>query len=1170
MRLSKIKLAGFKSFVDPTTIPLPSNLIGIVGPNGCGKSNVIDAVRWVMGESSAKHLRGDSMTDVIFNGSTSRKPVGQASIELVFDNTDGRAGGQYAQYNEISVKRTVTRDGQSSYFLNGTRCRRRDITDLFLGTGLGPRSYAIIEQGTISRIIEARPEDLRIFLEEAAGISKYKERRRETENRMRHTRENLARLEDLRDELGKQLERLQRQARTAERFKELKAEERLLRAQLQALRFRVLSQGVRELDASIAEQETAYQAGLARQRSVEAEIEKQREGHVEATEGFNEVQGRFYGIGADIARLEQSIQHTRERRQQQQQDLQQLEGALREAQTHLGSDRERLAQLEAALADIEPQRAQAEQAEAEAAAGLAESEQAMQDWQAGWAQFNQRATEPAREAEVERTRIQHLDQQNFQTQQRLERFEEERRSHSTEAVEQEMAELAERLAVLEAQIGEHQGRLQGRQRAIAEQRERNHQLGPRLDQARSVLQRLRGRHASLEALQQAALGKRAGAITGWLEQQGLADAARLAEEIAVDKGWERAVETVLGANLQAICVEDIDPLAAMLGAVDKGSLTLFQTGTPGVVEAPAAAQSLAARVRAPWSLTSLLAGVYTADSLEGALAVRRGLGAAESVITPDGIWLGPNWLRLARDSDEQAGVLQREQEIKEAEAEIQRLEAEADELQTQLEDGREALRQLETEREDAQSVLNRSNREHAGLQADLSARRARLEQLQARHERLASESAEAREQIERNAAELAEARGRLQQALDSMELLTQEREALERRREELRGALDTARQQARGTRDAAHDVKLRSETLRTEQASTRQALERVTTQLSQLNQRQAQLSESLQESGTPLEDMGRELEELLEKRMQVEEELSAARRRLEDIDHRMRELEAERNRAEEQVLETRGRLEQARVGSQELRVRSDTLREQVAEGGFELDAVLAELPEGAEEAAWAEQVETVGQRLGRLGPINLAAIDEYKEQSERKAYLDSQHADLNEALETLESAIRKIDRETRTRFKETYDKVNSGLQAAFPRLFGGGHAYLELTGEDLLETGVTVMARPPGKRNSTIHLLSGGEKALTAVALVFAIFELNPAPFCMLDEVDAPLDEANVGRFCNLVKEMSERTQFIFITHNKATMEVAQQLTGVTMHEPGVSRLVAVDVDEAAEMARAG
>jgi len=1170
MRLNKIKLAGFKSFVDPTSIPLPSNLIGIVGPNGCGKSNVIDAVRWVMGESSAKHLRGDSMADVIFNGSSSRKPVGQASIELVFDNSDGSVGGQYAQYNEISVKRVVSRDGQSNYYLNGTRCRRRDITDLFLGTGLGPRSYAIIEQGTISRIIEAKPEELRIFLEEAAGISKYKERRRETENRMRHTRENLDRLNDLRDELTKQLSHLQRQAKTAEKYKELKQEERLLRAQLQALRWQALDAQAGEVEARIKDSENRHEAEVARQRSTEAEIEKQRELHVEANDSFNAVQARYYSVGADIARLEQNIQHARERRQQQQQDLAQLERTLEESRAHLANDQRRLEELRVSLQENEPALQAAQEAEQASAAALAEAEQAMQDWQAAWDAFNQEAAEPARTAEVERARIEHQEQHSVQLSQRLERYEEELAAQSTQALEAEIADLSQRSTEAEAEAQRHQTQLQELKDRIGAQREQNNACSRELDEARSELQSLRGRHASLEALQQAALGKREGAVSDWLQHQNLAEARRLAEGIEVERGWERALECVLGLNLEAVCTEGIDPLVGVLGELEHGALVLFDTqARADVAQAPTAAgkTALLDKVSAPWSLADLLTGVYVADSLEQALAERQGLAAHESFITREGIWVGRGWLRVVREEDERAGVLEREQEIKELGARLHSLAERVETLQEQLDTGREALHAQEAERDAAQAAFNQANHAQAGLRADLSARQARLEQARNRHQRLEADIEETRNQIARDGEELAAARGRLESALERMQALEQRREQLNAERETLRERLDQARERARADRDSAHAIDLRTGNLRTELASTEQGLERVQGQLEQLGTRREELQAALAEGEAPIKAMGEELEGLLAQRVSIESELAEARTRLEAIDHRLRELDTERAEAEQRVQEIRSELEQVRIGWQEVKVRRQTLQEQVAESGHELKALLQEMPEGAEEAQWAEQVETMERRIQRLGPINLAAIEEFEQQSERKNYLDAQHADLSEALETLESAIRKIDRETRTRFKETFDKVNAGVQSMFPRLFGGGHAYLDLTGEDLLETGVTVMARPPGKRNSTIHLLSGGEKALTAVALVFAIFELNPAPFCLLDEVDAPLDDANVGRFSQLVKEMSDRTQFIFITHNKVTMEIAAHLTGVTMNEPGVSRLVAVDVDEAVELA---
>jgi len=695
MQLTKLKLSGFKSFVDPTTVPLPSQLIGVVGPNGCGKSNIIDAVRWVMGESSARHLRGDSMADVIFNGSSSRKPVGQATVELVFDNTDAAVGGQYAQYNEIAIKRTVTRDGQSLYHLNGSRCRRRDITDIFLGTGLGPRSYSIIEQGTISRIIEAKPEEIRVFLEEAAGISKYKERRRETETRMRHTRENLERLSDLREELDKQLNRLQRQARTAERYKILREEERLMKAQLQALRWAVLNEQAEVAENRIREQETEQESAIANQRNIEAEIEKQRSLHSESHDRFNEIQSRFYSVGADIARLEQTLQHAKERRQQQQQDLAQLEKDGQEAQGHQAADRKRIDEIQAQLRQLEPQLQQLEESESLSAQQLAEAEEAMQSWQTEWEAFNQQAAEPAQQAEVERTRIMHLEQKLSRLQQRLEKVQQELGQQSPEQLQAEVEQLQQQQAEIEAKVQQQQALLSEKQQQIRALRESGHSLNSQLDQARSELQNMRGRSASLEALQQAALGKEKGAVSEWLQGQQLQDAPRLAEELEVTTGWEQAVECVLGGHLEAVCVSEVDPLVSMLDDLKEGSLNLFDISANVTAAEYSKATPLIDKVSAPWSLAPLLGGIYAVETLNEALTLRSQLVDGESIVTQDGIWLGANWLRVVRDTDEKAGVLRREHELKTLAADIETQQQLVQKLQAQLEAEREKLQEVE-------------------------------------------------------------------------------------------------------------------------------------------------------------------------------------------------------------------------------------------------------------------------------------------------------------------------------------------------------------------------------------------------------------------------------------------------------------------------------------------
>lgn len=1168
MRLSKLKLAGFKSFVDPTTVEFPSQLSGVVGPNGCGKSNIIDAVRWVMGESSAKHLRGESMADVIFNGSTGRKPVGQATIELVFENNEGKLGGEFANFSEISIKRTVTRDGQSNYHLNGTRCRRRDITDIFLGTGLGPRSYAIIEQGTISRLIEAKPEELRVFLEEAAGISKYKERRRETETRIKHTRENLERLSDLRDELEKQLGRLKRQANTAEKYKILREEERLLKAQLTALRWLLKQDEATKTEAQIRELETVLESAIAKQRSIEAQIEAQRESHIEASDIFSEVQSRFYSVGTEIAKIEQSIQHAKERRQQQQQDLLQLEQDWQEAHAHHETDQKRLNSVKENLSEVEPKLDQLEESAEMSAEALQEAESAMQAWQSEWDRFSEAATEPARNAEVERTHIQHVEEHLQRQKQRLERLQEELQKQADEQLINESGELEQQLQKDEAEIQQAQAMLEERQRLISQLRDSVHLSNTQLDESRGKLQNLRGRSASLEALQQAALGKEEGAVTQWLTRQHLQDAPRLAEELDVEADWAKAAECVLGEHLEAVCVDGVDPLADVLDSFEEGTLTLFDTradsGT-GVVQA----DSLASKIKAPWKLTSLLQGVFVADNLSQALSMRAKLQDGESIVTREGIWLGKNWLRVARDKDEKAGVLQREKTLKSLTAETNELQAMVQQIQQQLETEREQLGSAELDRDSSQSTINQLSRQRANRQSDLSARKARLEQMQTRKEEQRVEAEEVRLEVEKDNQDLAISREKLETALDAMARFEGQRVELQQRRDSCQEGLRTKREQARVDRDAAHEIKVRIETLRAEFNSTEHALGRMQERQQQLAMRRDELLKAAEESDAPIEDMNKNLAVLLDARIKVEEELSLARTKVEAIDFHMRELEESRSTAENSVQEVRGSLESIRMGWQEVKVRRQTLEEAIAETSFVLQILIDEMPEDANEAMWQHNVDEIEQSIQRLGPINLAAIEEYEQEAERKKYLDDQDKDLTDALTTLENAIAKIDSETRTRFKETFDKVNSGVKELFPRLFGGGHAYLELTDDNLLDAGVTIMARPPGKRNSTIHLLSGGEKALTAVSLVFAIFQLNPAPFCMLDEVDAPLDDANVGRFCDMVKYMSDKTQFIFITHNKITMEISQHLTGVTMHEPGVSRLVAVDVEKAVALATA-
>jgi chromosome segregation protein len=1170
MRLKCIKLAGFKSFVDPTTVSFPSNLCAVVGPNGCGKSNIIDAVRWVMGESSAKHLRGESMTDVIFNGSGGRKPVGQASIELVFDNSDGSLGGEYAGWSEISIKRKVTRDSQSNYYLNGNKCRRRDITDIFLGTGLGPRSYAIIEQGMISSLIEAKPDELRVYIEEAAGISKYKERRRDTESRMRRTKENLERLTDIREELGRQLNRLERQSLAAEKYAELKKEERQSKAELQALRWRGLESQSIERRKSISDLELKAEALVTERSGCDTALERHRAESTELGDTFNEVQGRYYSIGAEVARVEQAIQHVQDRARELQQDLTQTERNFVESEEHLRVDRQKAQSWDTELQEITPELEKVVAAEELSQAALQQAEEVMQSWQASWDDFNHTASEPRQQAEVQQSRIQHLEQVLRRLAERLEKIQSEHQGLSDSSVQEDITLLQEQLAEVELASDDKKSHLDTITEQMDSARKQGKRANTELDESRTTMQTMLGRQASLEALQQAALSGE-GDQQQWLESKQLASQPRLAETLQVEAGWETAVETVLGSYLQAVCVDNLGGLGGQLDTFAKGELVLVDKALDmdaRNASGEVLSNKLSGKVNGEYT-AAMLGGIYAVDDLNSALGMREKLSAGESVVTRDGLWMGANWLRVARDQDATAGVLKRRQELEGLEAELINCRDRVNGIEQQKNISEKQLRDLEAQREVISGEVAEQQRQYAELRSKLSASQMQVEQFAARRERAEQELAEAEQQQQQEQENLAEARQLLSGAIEVMEQDTQRREVLLRQRDDYRSALDQARQSARHDRDRSHELAMREKSVSTQLQSVREGIGRLEIQVARLQERREQLRESFNQDEDPSFELKEQLAAQLEIRLRVEEQLADARRAVEAVEHQMRDVEQRRNKLEQEIQEQRSLLEQQRLVAQDLATRSKTIEEQISEHHFDLEPLLEALPEDADPVQWEQTLERIGHQIQRLGPINLAAIDEYKVESERKAYLDAQNTELEDALETLESAIRKIDRETRTRFKETFDRINVSLQELFPKLFGGGHAYLELTGEDLLDTGVTIMARPPGKKNTTVHLLSGGEKALTAIALVFSIFHLNPAPFCMLDEVDAPLDDANVARYARMVEEMSAKVQFVYISHNKIAMEMANQLMGVTMHEPGVSRLVSVDVNQAVELAEA-
>ncbi len=1163
MRLESIRLVGFKSFVDPVTVPFDGNMTAIVGPNGCGKSNIIDAVRWVMGESSAKTLRGESMSDVIFNGSTARKPVGQASIELHFDNRDGSMGGLYAQYAEIAVKRQVTREGQSSYFFNGQKCRRRDIADLFLGTGLGPRSYAIIGQGMISRLIEARPEELRATLEEAAGISKYKERRRETENRMRRTQENLERLEDIREELDKQLERLKRQAEAARRYQQLKNEEHRVKGELALLRARALRASQAEEESRVAELETAVEREVLGLRQCETRLEEARADHDRLATELEAQQSRFFETTTAIARLEQDLEHARARDAQLARDLEAARRELAELDRLGEDDGERLVKLDERLEALTPEREELAARLEELEAALEEAEPGAEEADAAWETFSEQWREASHDAERRQDRLRDLEL-------RLESLEADARRRRQQyeelpdiaALGEQRTELAERLAELEEEREVLEARRESLQSTRDAAREATREAEAARETDRQRRSELAGELASLEALIEAGLADHDEALDRHLADHGLSEAPRLGERLAVTPGWETAVSWVLAPWLRARLV-GLDGHHAALES-PPGELGLVEEAA---VEAPE--ESLAARVQGAGAAARWLAAIRCVDSREAAWAERRTLAPGESLITADGLWLGAGWVRHRGQGDGPDALLVSRRRQAEVSETLEEVEARLAEQEERLAEAAERTERAEADLEACRLAERDLDQRHQQLAVQDSGLASRLEHLEGRAAELAEELEGLAESGEETRLAIEEERERWQAAMARLEEGAERRERLERERQEARERLSGLRGQQRPLAEQLQRLALEQERLAAERAGLAEQQGRSGEARERLEGRLEELEEEREQLREPEEERRERLDELLDRREREERSLNAVRARAAELVERLREDEQARQGHERSLEGIRERLQESRMQVQALSLKAETQDEQLRELGHDERELAEALDPNATESAWQTRLEELGERIRRLGAINLAAIEEYDQQAERRDYLEAQHAELSEALETLDRAIRRIDQETRTRFRDTFERVNTGLQSLFPRVFGGGTAWLTLTGEDLLETGVAIMARPPGKKNSTIHLLSGGEKALTALSLVFAIFQLNPAPFCMLDEVDAPLDDANVGRYAKLVKEMSESVQFIYITHNKIAMEAGERLMGVTMQEPGVSRLVSVDVEEAAALAEA-
>ncbi|MES2887481.1 MAG: chromosome segregation protein SMC [Pseudomonadota bacterium] len=1172
MRLNSIKLSGFKSFAEPTHFQLPGQLVGVVGPNGCGKSNIMDAVRWVLGESKASELRGESMQDVIFNGSGQRKPASRASVELVFSNEDARAGGQWNRFTEIAVKRVLTRDGTSSYYINNQPVRRRDVQDVFLGTGLGPRAYAIIGQGTISRIIESRPEELRLFLEEAAGVSKYKERRRETENRLKDTRENLTRVDDILRELNSNLEKLEKQAEVASRYRELQDQGTLKLNQLWFLKHRDAAQEQSRIEGEVRLAINQLESRMADLRQGEAELETLRQAHYAAGDALHGAQGALAEAALEVSRLEERIRYVTQGRERLAQRLAELQ-----AQTAQWAERQDTAQaeLEEIAAQLDGADEQTELLAAQAedqAARLPDLEDSVRLAQSHNAEQRGRVAQVQQQIQVLAAESRITEEQSRQLSTRRDRLGAEQRQLATPDTER---------------LGELQGQWSQAQEHQSLSEARLHELTdalPALDDERRQRQAsfnqestrqadLSARLDALQALQDKVQTE--GKLQPWLAQQGLEGLQGLWTQLHIEPGWETALEAVLRERMGALEISRLETVGAFALNAPPAKLA-FYTNT--VVSAPAPASPVAPGLTrlSDWLrlsdaglkslLTDWLAGVHTAPELAQALAARQHLAHGEVVVTPQGHAVSAASVSFYAPDSEQAGLLARAQEIENLQRQLKAQNLMTDEARSALVRAEaaytEASGRLGGLRRDASEAQARAHQ----LQVEVLGLKQQVEQTAQRRGQLGDELAELDAQLEALAERRATGEARFE-TLD-MELATsQERHteledaviSAERQLTQAREQLRTLERQAQEAQYSGRALQARRGELQRSLETAAQQLATQTQAIAQLEDERRNLSDSVDQSG---------LDEALALKLDREAALGAQRSQYDDLNLRLRRADEQRLAHEQSLQPLRDRLTQLQLEAQAAQLGGAQYLEQLTAAEVDLSALAQGIEDGGVKLHGLQsEIDRINREIATLGAVNLAALDELSAARDRKTFLDAQNADLNDAIGTLEDAIHKIDLETRALLGSTFDQVNAHFGSMFPRLFGGGNAKLVMTGDEILDAGVQVMAQPPGKKNSTIHLLSGGEKALTAIALVFAIFQLNPAPFCLLDEVDAPLDDANTERYAKLVHAMSSETQFLFISHNKIAMEMAEQLIGVTMQEQGVSRIVAVDMQAAVRLA---
>jgi chromosome segregation protein len=1150
---------------------MPGQLVGVVGPNGCGKSNIIDAVRWVLGESKAAALRGESMQDVIFNGSGNRKPAGRSSVELVFDNTEGRIQGEWGRFTELSVKRILTRDGASSYYINNQTVRRRDVQDMFLGTGLGPRAYAIIGQGMISRIIEARPEELRIFLEEAAGVSKYKERRRETENRLSDTRDNLIRIEDILRELDAQIVKLEQQAEVAQRYRDLQATHDEQQQLLWLTRKRDAVAEQERVAKDIAQRGVALEAHIADLRATERALEEARAAHYAAGDAVHAAQGQVLKINAEIGKLESEIRMIVDGRARLQAQVESQTGN-RERRLREAEDlRTRAAELQRQIEDgggrLQAARAQAD----EQAAALPAFEETYQHAREALSGARSAAAMAEQSIDAAGAEQRNLDRQLATLAQRRERLQQERQQLG-QPDDARLAQLNADVARLQADLDAAAARLADVDQRVPQlQAERQASQEARTRDS-DTLARLEARLAALRELQ--AKVEADEKLDPWLKSQGLESLPRLFRKLQVEPGWEAAFEAVLRERIEGLEVGRLDSLGGLAHNAPPARVAFYSTAGAIAVEVPAPAgfAKLAERVRGHDAalaavLADWLAGVFVADDMAQALAARAQLPPGGQFVVKGGHLVSRHGVRFHAADDRKAGLLARRQEIENIERELRAQKLLVEQAGAALVRADSALRLAQESQQRERQAVERARNQLHGVQLDAVRLGELIERVKHRAGQIDGELAEVTTHEEELRAQRGEADSRFEQLDQEVAARQEAVEAARRAYEEADAHLRAAREAQQRVQAEASRIQFELSSARDRAADLTQAAgvaagdaEKFAADIEQSQLEIAKLDDSAARGG---------LDQWLTQRGGAEAQLAEARSRQDELAQQLRAADEKRLTLEREVQPKREKITELQLKEQAARLNAEQFTQQLAEAHADEAALTARLEaQPARANALQAEITRLAAEIEALGAVNLAALDELTTSRERKGFLDAQSTDLKAAINTLEDAIRKIDRETRDLLANTFEQVNTQFGQLFPKLFGGGEAKLVMTGEEILDAGVQVMAQPPGKRNSTIHLLSGGEKALTATALVFALFKLNPAPFCLLDEVDAPLDDANTDRFCNLVRSMTGTaeepgTQFLFITHNKIAMEMAEQLVGVTMQEQGVSRIVAVDIEAA-------